>query len=474
MTGQVRTIRSGNAATPFVVAVAIDLAALIALAWLVLVGPSAIELGTTPQADDRWFVTSVPPGGDAWNNGVRPGMEIIGIEPLEALQTGNWSSMVVTDGELQITIQRHDLPPGQDPLIAGVVALALAISGYRVLPSVAWVLALVPPVVASINGALIVDPPANVGLELSGPLVGALFLAAATRPRPMAARLLVLATGAAVLLVWAFWYMSARDDWGTVRDLSTVFAVGLALMALGATVQTALNRARARSGAALSNVSPVVALGLIVDELVPGRSRTRLTAVERERARLATELHADVIPNLSAVIRAIEEGASAVEAAERLRGIAVEIRELMSERRLSVLESLGLVPALEWLVEQVERRTGVAVELDVEGANLEWEARPPREAELTAFRICQQALDNALLHARPNHIWVRLDVDAGHAELEVSDDGRGIRADDEERALRAGHLGLADMRQRAAAIGAALRVGPRPGGGTMVLLQWPG
>jgi signal transduction histidine kinase len=245
-------------------------------------------------------------------------------------------------------------------------------------------------------------------------------------------------------------------------------------MALSATIAGALARARARSGAGLSTLAPAVALGLVVDELVPGRTRTRLTAIERERARLATELHADVLPDLSAAIRSIDEGGSAVDAAERLRGIAVDLRDLMGDRRLSVLEELGLVPALEGLVEQVEARTGVRIELDVENAPLGSEVRPPRDVELAAYRVCQQALDNALLHARPRTIRVRLDVDAGHAELEVNDDGVGIRAGDEERALRTGHLGLTDMRGRAAAIGAIIRIGARPGGGTMVLLRWPG
>ncbi len=469
----IRSIRSGNATTPFVVAVAIDLAVLFVLGWLVLIGPPAVEIGITQQAVDRWFVTSVATGGDAWNDGVRPGMEVLGVDPPNALSTGDWGSMLVTDGVVQITIQRHDLPPGVEPLFVAVVAFALALGAYRVVPSLAWLLALVPPVAASLSGALVMDPPGNLGLELAGPLVGALFLVASARPRPAGARIVVAATGIAVIVAWAFWFLTARDDWVLLRDASAGLSIGLALVAGGATVNSALARARARSGASISSRSMTVAFGLVADELVPGRSRTRLSAIERERSRLATELHADVLPDLTAVIQSIEEGASPEEAAERLRGIATELRDLMAERRLTVLERLGLVPALESLVEQVARATGVTIELDVENASLESGLRPPRDVELTAYRICQQALDNALLHARPKAVRVRLDVDAGRAELEVSDDGRGIQVGDEERALRSGHLGLADMRERAAAIGGALRVESRPGGGTLVLLRWP-
>jgi signal transduction histidine kinase len=70
---------------------------------------------------------------------------------------------------------------------------------------------------------------------------------------------------------------------------------------------------------------------------------------------------------------------------------------------------------------------------------------------------------------RPGRQVVALEVSG----LEVADDGVGIRPGDEDRAIRGCHLGLVDMRSRAAAIGAALQVGRHPGGGTLVLLRWP-
>ena len=457
----------------FVAAIGIALASQLVLAWLVTAGKPALRIGVTHGPDDRWLVTSVAPGGAAWNDGTRPGMEVIGISPADVLPSGEWTSMLITDGVLQLTVQRHDLPPGPEPLIAGILALGLAILASRIAPSVGWWLVVVPPIVTSLAATLILDPPVSLAVEVAGPVVGALYVIDAAGSRVRIARFAAIGAVALYLVGWAVSYATAQDDWVVLRNLAVVLTVGIAAVAFSATLASAFARARARSGVGLSTLAPAVALGMVVDEFVPGRNRTRLTAIERERARLATELHADVLPDLSAAIRAIEEGGSADEAARRLRAIAVDLRDLMGDRRLSVLEELGLVPALEWLVEQVEARTGVRVELDVENAPLGSEARPPREVELTAYRICQQALDNALLHARPRSIRVRLDVDAGHAELEVSDDGVGIRAGDEERALLAGHLGLVDIRGRAAAIGAAIQIGVRPGGGTMVLLRWP-
>jgi len=467
-------IRRARPSRTFVAAVGIAIVSLLALAWLMLVGTPALSIGLTHTPDDRWLVTTVAPGGGAWNAGTRRGMEVIGISPAGALPSGEWASMLITDGAVQITVQRHNLPPGPEPLIAGLLALGLAILASRVVPSVAWWLLLLPPILASLAATLILDPPVSLAVEVAGPVVGALYLVAAAGSRARIARFAAIGAVALYLVGWAVSYATAQNDWVVLRNLAVVLTVGIAAVAFSATIAAALARARARSGADSSTLASAVVLGLVVDELVPGRNRTRLTAVERERARLATELHADVLPDLSAAIRSIEEGGSADDAAERLRGIAVDLRDLMGDRRLSVLEELGLVPALEGLVEQVEARTGVRIELDVENAPLGSEARPPRDVELAAYRVCQQALDNALLHARPRHIRVRLDVDAGHAELEVRDDGVGIRSGDEERALRTGHVGLIDMRGRAAAIGAVIQIGARPGGGTMVLLRWPG
>ena len=158
-----------------------------------------------------------------------------------------------------------------------------------------------------------------------------------------------------------------------------------------------------------------------------------------------------------------------MDAAARLRSLAGELRELMTERRLTVLDELGLVPALEWLAERIEERTNVIVELDIQGDGA---ARAPREVELHVYRIAQQALDNALVHARPSKIRIAIAITADRLDLSVVDDGVGISPEAEVRALRAGRLGLADMRQRAAAIGGVFSIGPGEGGTTMAL-RWP-
>jgi signal transduction histidine kinase len=464
--------RPGRSGILFGAGLAISAIALAGLGWLVVLGPPAVNIAITHEPDDRWTVTNVVPGGAAWNIGVNPGMEVIGISPGDALPTGEWASLLVTDGSVRIAIQRLDLPVPLEPLIAGVLTLFLAILAYGAVPSVAWWLTLAPPILAAFHGMLRIDPPLNLGLALGGPIVGALYVMASM---PRSRRLTWAAFGvlAAALVAWAWAFVAPLEDWRVIRDGSVIVTLGLGAMVLSATLRTAVLRARAGAIGPASDPVAAMARGL-ADELIPGRSRTRLSAIERERARLANELHADVLPDLSAVIRSIEGGGSPEASAERLRSIAAELRDLMSQRRLGVLEELGLVPALEWLVERVQLRTGIQVELDIDGDAVdERDERPPREVELSAYRVCQQALDNAVLHGQPHSIRVRVHVGSGHVELDVSDDGRSIRAEDEDRALRSGHLGLADMRQTAAAIGGAFGVAAQPEGGTLVRLRWP-
>ncbi len=451
---------------------ALALAALAVFAWVVAVGPPPNDLTVAHPAPDTWVVASVPIGGPVWNAGVHPGMEVIGVGPAGADPALSWDSLLVTNGTLRIGLSRTQLTPPADPAILTGIALVLAVLGALRLPNVAWLLALGSLAVTTLNVTLLFDPPIDLALFLAGPVAGALY--ASDRRRRIHPRAAILAAGvvAAMLVVWGTAYLTRLADWRLLPQLSVLATAALACLGLAGMVTRAWHRARARLTS--TDLSAGTIAGALADELVPGRARTRLRAIERERRRLADELHADVLPDLSAVIRDIDAGATRQDAARRLRGIAVELRDLMSERRLAVLEELGLVRALEWLAERVEERTGVPVELEVAGATHDDpETRPPREVELAVYRIAQQALDNALLHARPRLMRVRIDVDAAHVALELGDDGVGMPAGAEDRALREGHLGLADMRQRAAAIGATLSIGSRPGGGTLVAIRWP-
>jgi signal transduction histidine kinase len=191
-----------------------------------------------------------------------------------------------------------------------------------------------------------------------------------------------------------------------------------------------------------------------------------VAAVEAERARLAADIHDDALQELSALVRRLDSAGDA-DGAELARSVAERLRAITSDLRLPLLDDLGAGPALEWLVGRFRPLTDGEVRLERADPT-----RPPAGVELAVFRVAQEAIANAVKHGRPP-ITVRYRVDDGGAvSLSVDDQGPGIPPDAPEEALRAGHLGVANMQQRAQQIGALLDIRRWPTGGTHVQLEW--
>lgn len=452
----------------FASGLAVATATLLVVGWLTFVSVPAVHVTLRQTASGGWVVIDAPVAEYAWVAGVRPGMTVGGFVAPGPEPGGNWDTLAVTDGVVTIGIPHHPMPPDPGPVFAGTIALLLAAFAYRLAPTPAWWLLAVPPLVALAVASDLVPAPIAFILATAPPGVAA--TCAAERVRGI----LRAIPAAGVLVVGGGWLLAHAlrfETWVVPRQLSAITTVALLGLATAGVVRDAGWRAHVRLRRHGANRSSrAVFLTAIADELVPGRARSRLLAIERERAALATDLHADVLPELAAVIRSMDSDVDDAERVSRLRGIARDLRELMGERRLAVLDALGLVPALELLAERVQSRTNVEVEIDVHGPGA---GRAPREVELAAYRIVQQALDNALVHARPSRIRFEVEIADGRVQLAVTDDGIGLPEDAEARALRAGRLGLADMRSRATAIGAAFRIWRRAEGGTTVELRWP-
>ncbi len=467
--GQDRTRRFGRLSSSFVAALVIATASFIVLASLALVFVPPVGLSLERTSSGDWVVTDVPVGESAWLEGVRPGMTVAGATP-EADPT-HWDSLSLSDGSMLVTIQRNPRPPGVLVLVPGVLALLVAIAVHRLAPGIASWLLVIPALTSLTVASDFVPAFFGFGLVVAPPAVGALYVAERARDLP---RYATTVAAIAVFLAgtgWLLGYFLRFESWAVLRQLSAGIALMLLAVASAGVVRQARWRARtrlSRSGSAAA--SSTALLGATVDELIPGRNRSRLLAIESERTRLASDLHADVLPELADVIRSADAGVNPTETASRLRAVADDLRDLMAERRLAVLDELGLVPALEWLAERIEERTKVRVEIDIRGDDTQ---RAPREVELAAYRIAQQAIDNALIHAHADTIRIDLTISGNRLELDVTDDGLGLPVDAEARALRAGHLGLADMRARAAAIGGTFRIGSRPDSGTTAALRWP-
>jgi signal transduction histidine kinase len=140
-----------------------------------------------------------------------------------------------------------------------------------------------------------------------------------------------------------------------------------------------------------------------------------------------------------------------------------EMRLLIHELRPSQLAEEGLAAVLQTRLAAVEERVGLVTDLEVAG-----DVRPPAAIETELDRIAQEALNNALKHARAGRIAVRLQQGQGRVALEVEDDGAGF---DPTQAKAGGGFGLTGMAERAARIGARLAVESQPGAGTRIRVE---
>ena len=229
----------------------------------------------------------------------------------------------------------------------------------------------------------------------------------------------------------------------------------------------------ALAGGSTSRLAVARAVAL---ETVPFASRLRSTGAQAERDRLASDLHAEVLPAIASRAEELERRGDSASA-EVLRDLAHDVRDLVSARRLPILEDEGLIAAAEWLAESLESRAGIEIEIDLAG---DTGARPPLMVERAAYRVLQLALDNVIKHAAASKAVVAIAAGARSLRLVVADDGRGLEPGEAVVARRRGHLGLADMRAEAEAIGASLVVdrsaasGARgSANGTRISFEWP-
>lgn len=197
-------------------------------------------------------------------------------------------------------------------------------------------------------------------------------------------------------------------------------------------------------------------------------------AQERERSRIARDLHDVVAQELTLLARHLDDldGRRGDGDASRLRAMVDHIldtvRHVSRELRPPGLEELGLVPTLRSLVTQLGTRADVLAELHV----VRTPRRLPVEAELTLYRIVQEAVHNAERHAAPSRIDVTVTFADDHVEVAVSDDGGGFEVGQDLPAEAAeGGLGLLGMGERAELAGGRLRIESAPGGGT-ALTAW--
>lgn len=200
---------------------------------------------------------------------------------------------------------------------------------------------------------------------------------------------------------------------------------------------------------------------------------------EEERRRLSRELHDETAQVFSAVkmeLGVLREGvppevARRIDHALALVDTGIRgIRSVVHSLRPSLLDDLGLLPALRSLTAEFTARSGLAVTLDAPAA-----VGPlSKDAELALFRALQEALSNVARHAGARAVGVRLREGRGALELVVEDDGRGLAAGITPATIeRPGHMGIAGMRERIGALGGAVEAEAPAGGGFRLRVVLP-
>jgi two-component system sensor histidine kinase UhpB len=139
------------------------------------------------------------------------------------------------------------------------------------------------------------------------------------------------------------------------------------------------------------------------------------------------------------------------------------VRRIARRLRPEALDDLGLASALRVLGERVAEHTELQIDIHVQSGLPDFSG----DAELVLYRVAQEALTNVARHAQAKRAEVRLGLTSGRPRLEVDDDGQGFP----RQGLEGG--GVRGMRERAVLIGATLRLGRSPLGGTRVTLDLP-
>ncbi len=233
----------------------------------------------------------------------------------------------------------------------------------------------------------------------------------------------------------------------------------------------------------LDSIGQVVGIGVLNAQLTTEReeSEARLKQAlrkvvkvqEDERRRISRELHDEAGQALTSMLlhlKSLQDQEDIETIHDRINGLRYtasstleELRRLSMDLRPTILDDLGLVPALRWLVSRNMETSNIGIELDVEDVC----DVLPREMHIELFRIVQEGLTNVVRHSHGSTAGVTLRRQDGHLHLTITDNGEGFDPQVEPG------LGLVGMRERAELLGGRFYVGRQDSGGTRLRVDIP-
>lgn len=209
-----------------------------------------------------------------------------------------------------------------------------------------------------------------------------------------------------------------------------------------------------------------------------------LKAQENERQHIARELHDETTQTLLVIVNRAQsmlndEGSKISpevrEYVESIRDsilqVSEDVRKLSLDLRPSILDDLGLLPALGWLVKQLNQREAINVKMVTKGAN----RKLPSESDIVLFRFVQEALNNVKRHSKATHAVVTLEYGPKTVKITVTDNGKGFSLPETISILsRNGKFGIIGMQERAKLLGGNFNIHSQPSESTSVSVEFKG
>jgi signal transduction histidine kinase len=199
--------------------------------------------------------------------------------------------------------------------------------------------------------------------------------------------------------------------------------------------------------------------------------------LEEEIKRIAYAVHDEAGQLLVAVHLALAEVALELPAPqqaqfarirEMLNQVEKHLRRYSHELRPTILDDLGWIPAIRFLAEGISKRADLPIHIDATVSE-----RLPGTIETTLYRLVQEALTNAVKHAKARNVWIRAWKENHVLYCSIRDDGGGFDSSQAHAARSRKGLGLIAMQERVTAIGGSLRIESRPGLGAELSIRIP-
>jgi signal transduction histidine kinase len=208
-----------------------------------------------------------------------------------------------------------------------------------------------------------------------------------------------------------------------------------------------------------------------------------LKAQDDERTRISREIHDDTTQRLWLVSNQVQNmimdksltlspavTSNLEDIRKQIIHISDDAKRLSLALRPGILDNLGLVPALRWLVNQMNEKGNIEAYIQIEGSPRQFSS----DVSMHIYRIAQEALNNVRQHSEATRVTVKLIFEPDTVKLDISDDGKGMTHEAINQLSIDNKLGLLGIQERSRLLNGILTIGPNRHKGTSVSLEFPG